>query len=109
MSGFHREIVSVNPRAELNFLNDRGVLIFLGLLVLFCLFVTELSKVHDPTNWRGRRGGNFHQIQACLAGEAQGVIQRHHPELFALGANDPDFTRTDFSVDPNERAGGMMT
>ena len=59
MADLDAEVVRVNARAELNFLDGRGVLMLFRFLVLLGLFVTELAEVHDPAHRRSRRWGKF--------------------------------------------------
>ena len=51
------EIMRVNLRAELDFLDLVGVLVLAGFLVLLGLFVAELAEIHQPADRRRRRWG----------------------------------------------------
>ena len=61
IDGVHQldaEVVRVNARAQLHFLDDGGVLMLLGFLFLLGHFVTEFAEIHeaaDGRHWRWRR------------------------------------------------------
>jgi hypothetical protein len=98
----YAEIVRIDSRAELHFLDGARVLMLLGFFFLLGLFVTVFAVIDNAAN--GRRGGrgNFHQVDPGSARLVQGVAKGDNPELFVIYANDPDFAGTDFPVDPYE-------
>ncbi len=96
------EIMGINGRAELDFLNFIGVMVLLGFLFLFGLFVTKLAEIDQPADRRDRVGRNFHEVNSLRAGHVDGVPEREDPQLAAVGANHADLASTDFPVDPYE-------
>jgi len=106
MIELHAVVVRIDIGAKLNFLELVGVVMLTRFLVLFCLFVTELAKVHQTTHWRCRIRGDFDQINTMGLGHADGLVQRVYAQLFAIVANDPHFTSTDLAVDSDRGTGG---
>ena len=102
MPELHAEIMRINIRAELDFLNLVRVLVFLAFLILFGLLVTELAEVNEPANrWRSS-GGDLNQIHASLARESERLVEGHYPELFRFIPNKPNFAGPNLIVYPNE-------
>jgi len=102
----HAEVVGIDARAELDFLDRAGVLMLLGFLVLLRLFVTELAVIDEPADGRRGGGGDLDEIHAVGAGEVQRFAEREDADLFVVDPDDPHFAGTDFPIDPDERSGG---
>src|ERR1017187_8522636 len=98
------EVVRVNPRAELNLFDGRGVLMLLGILLLLGLFVTVFAEIHEPADRRRGGGGDLDEVNPVLPGQVERVGQRDNAELFAVNCYDPDFAGADFAVDPDKRS-----
>ncbi len=106
MPNLDAQIVRIDFGAQLDFLHLGGVLMLLGFLVALGLFVAELAEIHNPANRRRGVGSDFHQVHPMGAGQIQCVAQRQNPKLFlAILPNNPDFTGTDFPIDPEKRTG----
>ncbi len=99
------KVVRVNPRAELNLFDGRGVLVLLGILFLLGLFVTVFAEIHEPADWRRGGGGDLDEVNPVLPGQVERVGQRDDAELFAVNSDDPDFAGADFAIDPDKRIG----
>ena len=104
MLDFDREVVGIDLRTKLDFLNARGVLVFLGFLVAFGLFVSVLAEIDQTADGRIRVGGDLNQVNAISASHGQRVTQAEDPELFAINPDDPNFAGTNFPVYPDERS-----
>ena len=102
---FDAEVVRVNARTQLDFLDDGGVLVLFGFLFLLGLFVAEFAEVHEPADRRHGGGGDFHEIHAVLARQGQRLVEGNDAELFAIHSDDPDFAGADFAIDPDKRIG----
>ena len=71
---FHTEIMRINRRAELDFLNFIGVLMFPGFLVLLGLFVTVFAEVDQLADGRSGVRRDLDEIDRPGAGHGQSVI-----------------------------------
>ena len=98
------EVVRVNPRAELNLFDGRGVLMLLGILFLLGHFVTVFAEIHEPADRRRGGGGDLDEVNPALSRKIDRVVQRDDAELFAVNCDDPDFAGADFAVDPDKRS-----
>ena len=98
------QVVRVNARAQLDFLDDGGVLVLLGFLFLLGHFVAEFAEIHQPADRRHGGRGDFDQIHAMLARQIDRVGERQDAELVAVHSDDADFAGADFAVDPDERS-----
>jgi len=105
MLDFYAEIMRIDLRAELDFLDFVRVLMLLGFLVPLGLLVTVLAKVHQAANWRGGVRGNLNQVHRVGARQVQGVPEAQNPELIAIHSDNPDLAGTYFPVYSNERSG----
>lgn len=99
------EVVRINARAQLHFLDDGSVVVFLGFLFLLGDLVTVFSEIHQAADGRHGCGGDFDEVNAVLAREVQRVGELDDAELLAVHCDDPDFAGADFAVDPDERGG----
>ncbi len=98
------KVMRINARAQLDFLDDGGVLVLLGFLLLLGHFVTVFTEIHEAADrWHGG-GGDLHQVHRMLPRQIDRVGQRNDAELLAVHSDDPDFAGTDFAVDPDERS-----
>src|SRR5580765_5830060 len=102
---FDAKIVRINLRAELDFFDLVGVVMFFRLFFLFRLFVTIFAVVHEAADRRGRVGRDLDQVDAVGAGKIDGLAQREHTQLLAVVAHDAYFTGAYFSVYSDERTG----
>ena len=106
---FDAEVMRVNTRTELDFFDDRGVLVLFGFLFLLGLLIAELAQVHEAAD-RGRgSGGDFDQVHTVLARHGQRVVEGDDPKLFAVHSDNADFAGTDFTIDPDKRIRRRMT
>ena len=106
MVRFEKEIVRVNLRAKLDFLDLVGVLVLPGFLVLLGLFVTELAEIDEAADGRGGRGSDFDEIHTAGAGEIESVAERKDAQLLVVNPDNPHFAGTNLAVYPEERSGG---
>src|SRR6185503_2750655 len=99
------KIVRVDRRAELDFFDLVGVVVFFGLFLLLRLFVAILAIVHQAADRRGRFRGDLDQVHSLSAGQVDGLAQRKDAQLLAVMANDEHFTSANFSVNSDKRTG----
>jgi hypothetical protein len=112
INGMHEldaQVMGINARAELDFLDGGGVLVFARFFFLLGQFVAELADLHQAAHGRVGRGRNFHEVNAMLAGDHEGIVQEEDAEIFVVSINDADFAGADFAVDPEVRGGGGIT
>jgi hypothetical protein len=68
-------------------------------MLFFVLLVFELSVIHDTADGRLRGRGHLHQVEAQFGRLGDGIPGRQNPQLFGVGADDPDFSNSYFVVD----------
>src|SRR5450756_1466593 len=103
------QIMRVDARAELHFLDGRSVLVLFGFLFALGELIAELAKVHQLAHRRDGVGRNFNQVHAVLTGQVQRLGQLDDSQLFLIRADDPDLTGANLAIDPDERRGGIIT
>ena len=96
------EIVRVNGRAELDFLDLVGVLVFPGFLFLLRLFVAELAVIDQAADGRRCVGRDFNQVHSLGARQVDRFAKLQDAKLLAILCDDPDFAGADFPVYPDE-------
>lgn len=100
---FHTQVVRINLRTELNFLNACGVLMFSGFFVTLGLLIPELAVVNQATDRRSCVGCNLDEVNPVRPGHAQCLPQAQNSELLAIDTDDPNFAGTDLPVNPDVR------
>ena len=95
------EVVSVDPRAVLHFLELDDVLLLLRDPRPFGLFELELPEVHDPDHWWTRRRGYFHEVESMFLGQCHGLFCFHDSELRPIMADHAYWADADLSIDAN--------
>ena len=83
---------------ELDLLDLDGMLVLSRLFLALVLLKAILAVVHDLAHGRICIGGNFHQIQPLIPGDAQGFGSFHDSEL-TFGADYTNLGSTDRFVD----------
>ena len=105
VADFNPEIVRVDLRTELHLFDFVGVLMLLGFLVPFGLFVSVLAVINQATYGRHRVWRYLDKVDPQGPGHRQRLAERQDSELFSVYANYPDFAGTDLPVYPDERTG----
>jgi hypothetical protein len=105
MADLDPEVMRINLRTKLDFLDLGGVLVLLGFLVALGLFVAVFAEIDHPANRRNGCGSDLDQVNAVAAGQVQRFTQTHDAELLAVETDYPDFAGTDFPINPDERTG----
>ena len=85
--------------SNLDFLDLEGTLLFLGLLLLFGLFVFVSTIVHDFADRRIRIRRYLYQIKTKVAGNGEGFVGRNNAHLSSFRVDDSDFFCSDVLVD----------
>jgi hypothetical protein len=67
-------------------------------MLFLVLLVFELSVIHDTADGRLRRRGHLHQVEPQLGRFGDGIPGGQNPQLFPIGADDPDFSNPNFVV-----------
>src|SRR5207247_3938621 len=93
------EVVPLRLGAHLHFLDLDRRLLLARFLEAPGLRVLVLAEVHDPADGRLGLRRHFDQIELALARRLQRLLDRHDPELFAVGADHAHFTDTDSFID----------
>jgi hypothetical protein len=89
--------IRIGPELDLFDLDD--LLLLARFALAFLLFVFELAKIHDLANRRIGVRRNLNQIETGFVGHFHGSGRGHHTDVFAVGADQADFSGTDFFVD----------
>src|ERR1051326_5309469 len=105
MLDLHSEIMGVDLRAQLDFFNLIGVLMFLGFLVFLGLLVTELAEIDETADGRVSGGRNLDKIDARSTRHVKSITQAEDAKLFAVGSDYSHFAGTDFPIYPVRRTG----
>ena len=95
---FGVKIAHVDAGGHADFFDFDDPLVFPGFFFPFALFKAELAVVHELADRRDRLRGNFNQVEALLIRDAERLHGRHNAELFAVGADQPDFPVTDILI-----------
>ncbi len=103
------EVVIVDPRAVLHFLELDDVLLLLGLSCLLRHFELVLPVVHDSNDGGAGSRRDFNKIQSLLFRHSQRGIDFLDAKLRSVGANDADRTNADLSVDSYALCGVLNT
>ncbi len=98
------EVVLVDLRPELHFLDLDVPLVLARLGLALALLVEELAGVHDPAHRRGGGGRDLHEVEALLLRQHQRLAGGHDPELRPVLVDHPDFLRPDAVVDADRLA-----
>jgi hypothetical protein len=98
-------VVLIHGDGELDLLHHDDLLFLARSPVALVLFIKELAVVLNAAHgWYGG-WGDFHQIQAALAGNLQGFKRLHDAELFSLIVNHANLFRANAVVGADERLG----
>jgi hypothetical protein len=92
-------VVRIDLRADLDLLDDRLSLVLARLSGLQCRLVLELAEVHQFADRRPRRGRDLDQVEICLLGQPERVVDRDDPDLLARRAYQPYFRYPNAIVD----------
>ena len=104
MLSLELEVVLVDLRPELDFLDLDVALVLPRLRLPLRLLVEELPEVHDPADRRGGRGRDLDQVEPLLLGDHERLRRRHDAELGAVVVDDADFLGADAVVDADRLA-----
>jgi hypothetical protein len=63
---------------------------------LFLVF--ELAVVHQTTDRRRGRRGNFNQVHIQLTSHTKGISQRHDAQRLVVWSREANLWKTDFTV-----------
>ena len=89
----------LNIRAKFDLFDVDDLLLLLGFLLPFLLFLAALAKTHDAANRRLRLRRNLDEVEMLLLCHAQCFARRHDAELFTRGARHANFADVDLFVD----------
>ena len=92
-------IMRVGVRAELDIFDLDDLMLFAGLGFALLLFVFELAEIHYFANGWVCIGRNLDKVEFCLFGHNHGLRRRHNTYVFAIGANQTDFSACDTVID----------
>lgn len=101
-SHFERQVMRINAGAQLDFLEEIGVLVLAGFLFLLRLLVAELAVVNEPADGRGRIRCHLDQIHPATAGQRKRLADLQDTQLGAFRINNTHFPGADFTVNPDE-------
>jgi hypothetical protein len=68
-------------------------------MLFLVLLVLELSVIHDTADGGLGGRGHFHQVESQFGRLGNGIPGGQNPQLFGVGADDPDFSNSYFVVD----------
>lgn len=102
------EVVVINSRTVLHFLEMDDVLLLFRLPRLLCLFELELAEVHDANDGRASCCCDFDEIQPKLHRLGQRYVYFHDAKLTAVGADDADWADPDLPVYPWRTLRGIL-
>jgi hypothetical protein len=100
--------VVVNGHRELHFLDHDDFLALAGGAITLFLFVEELAVVLNTADGRDGGGRNFHEVEAALASDLEGLKGRKDAELLAFFVDYADFARANAIVDADELFSGTL-
>lgn len=92
------QVMFIGLWTDFDFFDLKRGLLFFGFLLFFGLLVFETAVIHNFTDRRRRRGGNFNQIKPGFFGGGYGLMNRNNTALVALGIDQPHFFEFDFPV-----------
>jgi hypothetical protein len=98
----------IDSHGKLNFLDHDHFLLLTRSAIALVLLVEEFAVILNTADRRLRRGRDFDQIQATLAGYLQSFKGRQNAELFTVFVNDADFTRANSVVNADKRLGRTL-
>ena len=97
------EVVIVDARTILHFLQVNHVLLFLGGARSLGLLELELPVVHDLDDRRPGERRDFHEIQAPFMRSGQGFIDRQYAQLVAVVRDHAHRTDANLPIDAGAR------
>lgn len=106
---FDSKIMRIDGGAQLNFFYLVGVLMLLGIFILFRLLITELAEINQATHRRGGVWSDLDQIYSLRAGHVDGFAEGDDSELLATRAYDAYFACTDLAINSNKGVGRSLT
>ena len=89
----------LNVRAKFDLFDVDGLLLLLGFLLPFLLFIAVLAKIHDAADRRFCLWRNLDEVEMLFLGHAQRFARRHDAELLTRSARHADFADVDLFVD----------
>jgi len=98
-SGLDCSRVRVDLRPELHLLDDGEGLVAAGLTRLLRALVLELAVVHELADRRPGHRGDLDQVELCLLGQPERILDAHDADLLPLGTDEPHFGDADPVVD----------
>ena len=105
---FRFEVMVINSRTVLHFLEMDDVLFLFCLPRLFGLFKLELAEVHDADDRWASSCCDFDEIQPKLYRLGQCYVYFHDAKLTAVGADDADWADPDLPVYPWRTLRGIL-
>ncbi len=107
---FDEVVMRIDADAELHLLHLATLLMLMSLLLVLFLDVFEFAVVDDLAHGRIRHRRHLDEIQATLAGDAQGLMRGQDAKLMLpILLDDTDLRRTNAFVDPVEFIGMATT
>src|SRR4051812_2601684 len=99
------EIVIVDARTELHFLELDHVLLLLRDACLLGHLELVLAVVHDADDGRPRGRGDFDKIEPCFFGHSHRDIDFEDAELRSVRADDANWADANLPIDPHPLGG----
>ena len=101
-------VADVDLGTELHLLDLDLDLVLASRLGLAILLVLELLVVQDLAHRRLRVGGNLHEVQTLVVGDAQSVAHAEQAQLGAVDADQATSARSDLPVDAGTIVSGYL-
>lgn len=92
------QVMFIGLWTDFDFFDLKRGLLFFGFLLFFGLLVFETAVIHNFTDRRRCRGGDFNQIKPGFFGGCYGLMNRNNTALVALGIDQPHLFDFDFPV-----------
>jgi hypothetical protein len=92
------EIVLAGFGPNLDLLQLKGALLFLGLLLLLGLFIFIAPIIHDFANRGVCIGRHLYEVQASFAGSIERVLDRQNAQLISIGFNNANLPGANISI-----------
>ena len=96
---FNAEIVVVDHRAELDFLQLDHFLLFAGFVGFLLKLVLVFAVVEDFADRRFGVGRDFDEVKPRFFGQGHAFAHGHHAAHFTVGVDDANLTGNDGAVD----------
>ena len=93
------KIMLLDIGTKLYFFYSDDLLLFLGFLFPFLLFISIFAEIHDAAHRRFRLRRHLHKIKVLFLRQAQSIPRLHDAELLARRAGHAHFPDVDFLID----------